>query len=77
MIHENIILKLPNDKELTFVFDEWDKRYVAHIWYDYDNDKINHKDYGVNAIANHVAKKFDDYALYFEDSMLTIYLYRW
>lgn len=79
MTHENLILKLPNDKELIFRFDEWDKYYTAHICYNYDVNKMCHKDYGVNVIVNQVIRQFpnDDYSAYFENSRLTINLYRW
>ncbi len=79
MTHENLILKLPNDKELIFRFDEWNKYYSTYVYYEYNGSKMCHKDYGVNAIVNQIAKQFpnDDYSAYLENSWLTINLYRW
>ncbi len=79
MAHENLILKLPNDKELIFRFNEWNKYYTARVYYNYSVEKMCHKDYGVNAIVNQVAKQFsnDDYSACLENSWLTINLYRW
>lgn len=79
MAHKNLILKLPNDKELIFRFNEWNKYYTARMYYEYDVSKMCHQDYGVNAIVNQVRRQFsnDDYSACLENSWLTINLYRW
>lgn len=73
-----LILKLPNSKEVQLRYDSWDNKYIGHICYDYDKDKLNHKDYGVNRIANYVAEQFQSpqysYYLEFMNSILTIYV---
>ncbi len=79
MTHENLILKLPNDKKLIFRFNEWNKHYTARVYYEYDASKMCHQDYGVNAIVNQVRRQFpnDDYSARLENSWLIINLYRW
>ena len=71
------IVELSNSQEMKLPWDEWDQKWLSHINYSYNINKINDSIFGVNAIANAVAHsaKNNHHALSFYISMLTISVY--
>lgn len=71
------VVKLANSQEMKLPWSEWDQKWLGHVSY-WDNvDRLNDPVLGVNAIANAVAHsaKNNQYALKLNDLMLTISVY--
>ena len=71
------IVKLSNSKEMKLPWDEWDHKWVGHVCYWDKVNKMCDPVYGVNAIANAVAKSvnMNHYGLALENFILTISVY--
>ena len=70
-------IKLKDSQELKLSWDELDQKWVGHISYWDNMDKLNDHVLGVNAIANAVASgaKNHHYVLSLNNLILTISIY--
>lgn len=71
------VIKLSNSQEMKLPWNSWDQKWLGHVSY-WDNvDKLNDPVLGVNAIANAVARsaKSNQYALKLDNLILTISVY--
>lgn len=75
--NKTFIIELSNSQEMKLLWDSWNQKWLGHVSYWGNVDKLNDPILGVNAIANAVAHsaKNNQYALKLEDLILTISVY--